>query len=67
LRIRGAEETLVGNNGGAEVLDAAAARVPDEVQPISDLKGSEAYRREMSRVFVRRALDDAWSRIKESN
>ncbi len=67
LRIRGAEETLVGNNGGAEVLDAAAARVPDEVQPISDLKGSEAYRREMSRVFVRRALDDAWSRVKESN
>ncbi|MFQ5793402.1 MAG: hypothetical protein ACE5JI_23265 [Acidobacteriota bacterium] len=48
-------------------MDEAAARVPDEVQPISDLKGSEAYRREMSRVFVRRALDDAWSRVKESN
>lgn len=64
LRIRGAEETLVGNNGRAEVLDAAAARVPNEVQPISDLKGSEAYRREMARVFVRRALEDAWSMVK---
>ncbi|MEE9549652.1 MAG: xanthine dehydrogenase family protein subunit M [Candidatus Binatia bacterium] len=65
LRIRGAEETLVGNNVKAEVLDAAAARVPDEVQPISDLKGSEAYRREMAQVFVRRALEDAWSMVKE--
>ncbi|MFQ5916367.1 MAG: FAD binding domain-containing protein [Candidatus Binatia bacterium] len=65
LRIRGAEETLVGNNVKTEVLDAAAARVPDEVQPISDLKGSEAYRREMARVFVRRALEDAWSMVKE--
>ncbi len=66
LRIRGAEETLGGNTIEAEVLDAAAARVPDEVQPISDLKGSEAYRREMAQVFVRRALEDAWFMIKES-
>jgi len=67
LRIRGAEEVLVGNNGTDEVFDAAAARVPGEVQPFSDLQGSEAYRREMARVFVRRALDDAWSRVKENH
>ncbi len=67
LRIRGAEEVLVGNNGTDEVFDAAAARVPGEVQPFADLQGSEAYRREMARVFVRRALDDAWSRLKENH
>ena len=67
LRIHGAEEVLVGNNGSDEVFDAAAARVPDEVEPFADLKGSEAYRREMARVFVRRALDDAWSRVKENH
>ena len=67
LRIRGAEEVLVGNNGTDEVFDAAAARVPGEVQPFADLQGSEAYRREMARVFVRRALDDAWSRVKENH
>ena len=50
----------------AEVLDAAAALVPDEVQPFPDLKGSEAYRKEMARVFVRRALEDASKRLKES-
>jgi CO/xanthine dehydrogenase FAD-binding subunit len=65
LRIRGAEEALVGKDISAGALDKAAARVPDEVHPISDLKGSEAYRREMARVFVRRALGDAWSMIKE--
>ncbi len=65
LRIRGAEEALVGSDGSSRVLDAAAARVPEEVDPISDLKGSEAYRREMARVFVRRALEDAWSMVKE--
>jgi len=67
LRIRGAEEVLVGNNGTHEVFDAAAARVPGEVQPFSDLQGSEAYRREMARVFVRRALDDAWSRVEKNH
>ncbi|MFQ5932106.1 MAG: hypothetical protein ACE5MM_06845 [Nitrospiraceae bacterium] len=67
LRIRGAEDVLVGNNGTAEVFNAAAARVPEEVEPFADLKGSEAYRREMARVFVRRALDDAWSRVKENH
>lgn len=66
LRIPGAEEVLVGEIGSAQVLDAAAARVPGEVEPIGDLKGSEAYRREMAKVFVRRALEDAWSMAKEN-
>lgn len=66
LRIGGAEEVLVGNIVTAQVLDAAAARVPGEVEPIGDLKGSEAYRREMAKVFVRRALEDAWSMAKEN-
>lgn len=67
MRIRSAEEVLVGNKTSAQVLDAAAARVPEEVEPFADLKGSEAYRREMARVYVRRALDDAWSRLKEDH
>lgn len=65
LRMHGAEKLLLGNRLSAEALDAAAARVPDEVEPFSDLKGSEAYRREMAKVFVRRALEDAWSMVKE--
>lgn len=65
LRIPAAEKILVGSDGSAAALDDAAARVPAEVDPISDLKGSEAYRREMARVFVRRALGDAWTMAEE--
>ncbi|MFQ5790805.1 MAG: FAD binding domain-containing protein [Acidobacteriota bacterium] len=67
LRIRGAEAALVGNDGITQVLDTAAARVSDEIQPITDSKASEAYRREMARVFVHRAIEDAWSRVKETH
>ncbi len=65
LRIRGAEEVLRGGDGSRENLDEAAARVPGEVAPIPDLKGSEAYRREMAKVFVRRSLEDAWTMARE--
>ncbi len=64
LRIRGAERILIGSEGSREALDAAAAQVPSEVAPIGDLKGSESYRRQMARIFVRRALADAWTRAR---
>jgi CO/xanthine dehydrogenase FAD-binding subunit len=63
LRIRGAEQALVGQAGSDKALDEAAAQVVDEARPVGDLKGSEAYRREMARVFVRRTLGDAWSMV----
>jgi CO/xanthine dehydrogenase FAD-binding subunit len=66
LRIRGAEKALVGSDGGADALAAAAACVPDEVDPTGDFKGNEAYRRAMARVFVRRSLDQAWAMAKRS-
>lgn len=65
LRVRGAEEVLTGGDGSPGNLDEAASRVPGAVAPIPDLKGSEAYRREMARVFVHRALDDAWAMARE--
>lgn len=66
LRIPEAEKAVAGSDGSPAVLDDAAARVPAQVEPMSDLKGSEAYRREMARVFVRRALGDAWAMAKEN-
>ena len=64
LWIHGAVRALVGKEGSGDRFNEAAARVPDEVRPVSDQRGSEAYRREMARVFVRRALDDAWSMMR---
>ncbi len=67
LRIQGAEEVLRGGDGSPENLEEAAAKVPGEVAPIPDQKGSESYRREMARVFVRRALGEAWAMAREKN
>lgn len=64
LRIRKAEQALVGQEGNGKIFDEAAACVPDAVRPLPDQKASAAYRREMARVFVRRALDDAWSMMR---
>jgi carbon-monoxide dehydrogenase medium subunit len=65
LRMRGAENILGGGGGSPENLDEAAEKVPEEVSPIPDLKGTEAYRREMAKVFVRRSLEDAWTMARE--
>ena len=67
LRIHKAEQALVGQEGNGNVFQEAAACVPDAIDPPADQKASKAYRREMAKVFVRRALDDAWSmtRVKE--
>ena len=56
MRVPGAEAALV----GAEATEAAFARAGDaaaqEVEPLADIRGSAAYKREMVRVHVRRAL-----------
>lgn len=60
LRARGAEDLIRGKRWTEELLEEAgvvAAR--DECCPISDVRGSQEYRRDMVRVFTRRALKRA--------
>jgi carbon-monoxide dehydrogenase medium subunit len=58
LRAAGVEEALA---GGADVA-AAAARADEGTNPPSDTFGSAEYRREVSKVLVRRALEEAMGR-----
>ncbi|MGH9117789.1 MAG: FAD binding domain-containing protein [Acidimicrobiales bacterium] len=55
LRARAAEAALA---DGASAADAAA-KADDGTEPPSDLNGSSDYRRHLSRVLVRRALESA--------
>jgi len=64
LRITKAEQALVGQKADDKIFQEAAACVPDAVNPPADQKASAAYRKEMARVFVQRALDDAWSMMR---
>ncbi len=57
IRAAGVEEAL---NGGADPA-TAAARADEGVSPPSDSFGSAEYRRELAKVLVRRALEEALS------
>lgn len=59
LRARGVEESLAGTGGDGAALEAAAARAPEGTSPPDDTNGSAEYRQELSKVLVRRALEEA--------
>ena len=58
LRAKAAEEAL---RGGASLEEAAAA-IPKDSDPPSDLTASAGFRRHLARVLGRRALEDAMAR-----
>ena len=64
---RAAGELLVGMNlahPDRATIETAAARAERETSPISDVRCSDEYRREVSKVLVRRAIDEAVGRLK---
>ncbi|HEY6200241.1 MAG TPA: xanthine dehydrogenase family protein subunit M [Candidatus Binatia bacterium] len=59
IRAREAEAVLRGQPVKAEALAEAGEKAKQAVDPISDFRGSAAYKKEMAGVFVRRALTKA--------
>ena len=59
LRARTAEAIVAGERIDEDVRRAAAEAVKGEVDPVSDHRGSAAYKREMAGVMVSRALAQA--------
>jgi carbon-monoxide dehydrogenase medium subunit len=59
IRAREAEAVLRGQPVRAEALREAAEKAKQAVDPVSDFRGSAAYKKEMAGVFVRRALEKA--------
>jgi len=53
---------LEGQRPSAELFSRAAERAAAEAQPISDIRGSDAFRRELVRVLTSRALREATAR-----
>jgi aerobic carbon-monoxide dehydrogenase medium subunit len=58
LRAAGVEESLAGGSDPA----TAAERAPEGTSPPTDAFGSAEYRQELSKVLVRRAIEEAQSR-----
>ena len=59
VRARSAEETIRGREYSREAAEAAGVAAAAESRPISDIRGSAEYRRDLVRVFTRRALERA--------
>jgi len=66
LRGRAAEALLSGERRGASLLHAVGEAVKGEVDPLTDHRGSAAYKREMAAVMVGRALAQAWDAAQRS-
>jgi len=60
LRARAAEALLAGHPFGADLLRSAGESIRNAVDPLSDHRGSAAYKREMASVMAGRALTQAW-------
>ncbi len=56
LRVRPAEEALIGKPLTFEGIEAASTIAAEQCSPISDVRGSEWYRRRMVGVLMTRAL-----------
>jgi CO/xanthine dehydrogenase FAD-binding subunit len=59
-----AEEALVGSDGGRAAAELAAQAAADASEPISDVRASETYRRAMTAVLTRRAIEAAVARAR---
>jgi carbon-monoxide dehydrogenase medium subunit len=59
VRIASAESALTGAAATPAAFAAAADAAAREIEPLSDIRGSAAYKREMVRVHTRRALSSA--------
>ncbi|MHB1167557.1 MAG: FAD binding domain-containing protein [Carboxydocellales bacterium] len=59
LRAKQVEAVLIGQEYSAELLEQAGVVAAQECSPIDDIRGSGEYRRDMVRVFTKRALKSA--------
>lgn len=64
IRAKKAEEVLRGNKIDSEAIKRVAQLASEESQPRADLRGSEAYKRDLVRVLTIRALHRALERAR---
>ena len=62
MRATAAEEIVKGQKPAGELLEAAGEAAAKECRPIDDIRGSIEYRRQMVRVLVKRAVEEACRR-----
>jgi carbon-monoxide dehydrogenase medium subunit len=64
MRAKNAEAELNGKAPSDEVLEAAGKAAAAECDPSADLRGSVDYKRDLTRVLLKRAVERAVERAK---
>jgi len=62
MLVAGAADVLIGARPSTSVFEEAARRCADEALPITDVRGSADFRRELVSVLARRAIAEAVAR-----
>ncbi len=62
LRTKEAESMLQEERFGQSLVEMVAQKASEEISPITDLRSTEEYRREVAKVIIRTALVKAWER-----
>jgi carbon-monoxide dehydrogenase medium subunit len=65
VRATAAEEILRGQPLKTEAFAEAGEKAKEAVDPVSDFRGSAAYKKDMAGVFVRRALEKALTDLRQ--
>ncbi len=63
IRAPKAEEALVGRELTDEVIVKASEEAMNSCDPISDIRASKEYRKDMVRVFTKRAIRQAMEQL----
>jgi carbon-monoxide dehydrogenase medium subunit len=66
IRARLAEAVLASHAPGKESFARAAEEARAEADPITDVRGTAEYQRDMVRTLTIRALGDVWAKLKEA-
>jgi carbon-monoxide dehydrogenase medium subunit len=65
MRAKNAEQALIGQELTDAVIEAAGIAAAAECDPSADLRGSEAYKRDLTRVVTKRAIRKAMERASQ--
>lgn len=67
MRASNAEAALIGKEPTDDTIEAAGRAAGEECDPSADLRGSVEYKRDITRVMVKRSIQRAVSRAKGGN
>lgn len=64
VRLTALEQELTGQMLDAALVESVSAKAGDLIQPVSDVRGTAQYRKQISGVLVRRAIAEAYQQAK---